>query len=156
MIDTRELILARLAVVCAAVEGVAAVERNRLDASGLARPAVIIHDGDENVLDRGGSEASPSKGNRFSAVQTMLLAPDLEIHFWAEAVQGGPVVALYRNRIVWAVLNDTTLRELVGANGNIAYRSFAMNRPPPEGRERRADLVLQFAYTFRLSDLAGG
>lgn len=153
MADTRELILARLAVVCAAVEGVAAVERNRLDASGMARPSVIIHDGGETAVDQAGGETAAPRAMKFSALQWMTLSPEIELHLWLEDPDSGPKLSLYRNRIVFAVLNDTTLRSLVGSNGNIGFKSFGVNRPRPEERERRADLGIDFTYLLRLSDL---
>jgi len=70
--DTREVLLARLAAVCGAVEGVRAVGRNTLDVAALARPAVIVQDGIEQVRDI-------PKGARYSEVARMELSPGLTV-----------------------------------------------------------------------------
>lgn len=153
MADTRELILARLKAVCEGIEGVSAVERNRLDVSGLSRPAIIIHDGGESELARSSGNTAAPRALKFSAQQWNTMAPELHIHLHAAAAASGELYGLYRNRVLLAVLNDTTLRGLVGSNGNIVFSSFSVNPPAPEGRERRAELNFDFTYLFRLSDL---
>jgi hypothetical protein len=144
MIDQREIILARLAVVCAAVTGIASVVRNRLDVSKLQRPAVVILDGREELLD------VPTGAVR-SEIQRMQLTPVIEIHVRGD---GGPLLSLYRSRLLLAILNDTTLIDTVGKNGTIHYQSAEVAPPTAEGSEYIVHLTIVFQYVFRLSDLA--
>lgn len=139
-------------VVLAGVTGIASAVRDALDAQGLTRPAVILHSGDEEVVS-GDAGATVSKAQRFSQMQNMAMTPAVEIHVFAEATATGAVTAVYRQRIIAAVLNDATLRGYVGSNGNIRYRAFSLDRPAPDARERRAALEIEFTYPFRLSDM---
>lgn len=153
MIDTRELILARLLAVLGSVTGIAAVVRDALDATGLSRPAAIMQSGDEEAI-AGDAGATVARASRFSAMQFMTMTPIVDVYVFADATVTGSVVAAYRTRIIDAVLNDATLRGYVGSNGNIRYRAFALERPSPEARERRASLAIEFTYPFRLADMA--
>lgn len=147
MADIREQILARLAVVCAAVDGVAAVERNRLDVTGLRRPAILVHDGAEQFLDAPNSDS-------YGRVQRVELSPEIELLLRSDAAaEIGPQRSLYRTRIVKAVLSDATLRGLTGASGRIRFDGSSAPRPTPESQEPRLQLDFVFTYTLRLSDL---
>lgn len=151
MTDTRELILARLLVVLDGVTGIASAVRDALDATDLARPAAIMQSGPE---ERMSSDAGPTRAPaRFSAVQLMSMTPNIDIYVFAGAAAFGSVVAIYRNRIIWAVLNDATLRGYVGRNGDIVYSGFDPDPPAPEARERRGRIAIEFIYPFRLADL---
>ncbi len=147
MADARELILARLVTVCGAVEGITAAARNRLDVPGLARPAIIIQDGIEQMLDQ-------PQGARHSELQRIELSPGITI-----IVRGGgpadpgTLLSLFRSRIIAAVLADSELRGLCGSNGRIRYEGCLVAPPDAEAKEYRADLTLVFTYVFRLGDL---
>lgn len=147
MADTRELILARLAAVCAGVAGVSAVVRNRLDVAGLARPAVIVQDAVEQMLDR-------PQGARHSELQRMELSPGLTIVVrGGGSADPGALLSLYRSAILAAVLRDAQLINLCGANGGIRYEGCLVPPPDAEGKEHRIDITLVFTYVLVLSDL---
>lgn len=151
MADQREAILSRLVTVCGAVEGINAVDRNRLDVTEMLRPAVIVLDGSEHMV-----TASPSSGRdaTVSEKQRMELLPQVII-----AVRGngggeaGTLLTLYRNKVLAAILNDTALRASVTTNGGIRYEGCVVPPPDAEAREYRIDLNLVFTYIFSLGDL---
>jgi hypothetical protein len=146
--DVRELILARLAVVCGAVSGVSAVARNRLDVPALARPAVIIQDAIEALLDA-------PQGPRHGELQRIELSPGITVVLrGGGTTEPGALLSLYRSRIVHAVLSDSELQMLTTSNGRIRYEGCLVAQPDAEGKEYRLDLTIVFTYPFRLGDLA--
>jgi len=149
MAEPREAILNRLVAVCAAVPGVQAAVRNRLDAAALRRPAIIVHDGAEQLLDA-------PQGERRSRLQRMELSPGVTVVVRGDdGGEAGALMTLYRSRVLAAVLGDATLIGLVGSNGGIRYESATVAPPDAEAREYRITLELVFTYPFYLSDLAG-
>jgi hypothetical protein len=145
--DVREEILGRLILVATAVTGIVSVERNRLDVPGLRRPAIILHDGAEELID------VPPK-ERQSRIARMTLAPALTIFARIDEVTpAGPLLSGYRSKLVQGVLSDQTLLGLVGTNGAINYHGCLVQPPMPDSREPRMDVTFHFNYVLRLSDL---
>jgi hypothetical protein len=146
--DTREVLLARLVAVCGAVEGVNAVGRNVLDVAALARPAVIVQDGIEQMRDL-------ANGARYSEVGRMELSPAVTVFVRAGGgVDPGGLMSLYRSRVVMAVLTDAELIAATGRNGGIRYEGCTAMAPDAETKEHRIDLNFVFAYAWKLDDLA--
>lgn len=151
MTDQREAILSRLVTVCSGVEGVNAADRNQLDVSEMARPAVIVLDGTETLV-----TAQPTSGRvaTVSEKQRMELHPQIIIALRGNSGgEAGSLLTLYRNRVLAAILNDTALRNSVTTNGSIRYEGCVVPPPDAEAREYRIDLNLVFTYVFSLSDL---
>lgn len=146
--DKREQLLARLVTLCSGVTGIVSARRNALDVPFLERPAVIIQDGGEERLD------GPASDNR-SQVTRIELAPQLWLLVRGSGDEAGPLLSLYRQRILHAVLTDTTLQDLTGTVGGIRYEGCNVPEPSPESKETRLDLNFTFTYTLRLSDLGG-
>jgi hypothetical protein len=146
--DARELILSRLVAVCAAVPGIAECVRNRLDVAALARPAVVILDGSEQLSD------APATGlGEQPQIQRMELSPAMSVHVrGTDTVDGGGLLSLYRSRVLVAVMSDP---ELLGYcwQGKIRFVSAVVAVPSAEAQEYRIDLGLVFTYTWRLEDL---
>jgi hypothetical protein len=149
--DQREAILSRLVAVCGAAEGIVAVGRNRLDVPGLSRPAIIVHDAIEEMRD-----AAPNL--RFSELQRMELSPAITIILRGGSnSEAGPLLSLYRSRIVAAILNDAELRAAVGTTGTIngiRYQGCFVAPPDAEAKEHRIDIHIVFTYAFKIDDLA--
>jgi len=144
--DQREAILSRLVTVCGAVSGVQAAGRNKLDVPGLARPAVIVQDGSEDIID------APTRGSR---VQRMELKPVVVVIVRGDnGAEAGTLLTLYRSRIAAAVLTDSVLLDSV-VDRDIRYEGATVAAPDAEAREYRCDLNFVFTTVFRLSDLAG-
>lgn len=146
MADIREALLARLVAVCVGVDGVKSVARNRLDVAALERPAVVVYDGVETLRDQ-------PLGMRFSELSRVELSPAITVIVRAGSTDPGPLLSLYRSRVVVAVLSDATLRSSVGTNGSIRYEGCVVTPPDAEAKEHRLELSLTFTYAFRLDDL---
>lgn len=148
MADTREVILSRLAALCGSVSGVVAVVRNALDVPSNARPAVIIQDGLETLLN------APDTV-RHSEIQRMELSPGVSVYVRAGgSADPGVLLSRYRSAIVAAVLSDGTLRDACGTTGSISYQGCIVLPPDAEAKEHRIDITLVFVYAFRLGDIA--
>lgn len=148
MAEPRELILTRLVEVCAGVTGVATAMRNVSDIPVTSRPGVIINDGAEEFLDA-------PRGEQLSRVQRVEMSPQILILVRADTgAEAGTLLSLFRNRVVHAVLSDTTLRGYVGKVGGIRFEGSAVEPPSPESKEPRMDINIVFTSTLKLSDLA--
>lgn len=153
MADTREAILARLRLLIESVEGLASngFGRNRDDVSGKARPAIILHDGTEETHDM------PDPPRR-SAVQMIKLVPEFVILVGAATEQVGSLASLLRSRLLFLVLNDSELIDLVGGImgvGDMRYEGCELVTAAGTAREGRMTVHLSFTYPSRVSDLAG-
>jgi hypothetical protein len=146
MSDKRETILAACLRVATAVEGIVAAARNATDVPGLARPAMLIHDGGETFLDK-------AKSERRSRVQTVELAPSIEILVGTDAQNLGSLINLFRARFLKALLDDPELVALLDPSGEIRYEGCTFEPITAESREARMGLSLVFTYPFRVSDL---
>lgn len=148
MAEPRELILSRLVAVCQGVTGVVTAARNRTDVALTQRPGVVINDGAEQLLDA-------PRGEQLSRVQRVELSPQILIMVRSDdGAEAGSLLTLFRNRVVNAVLSDTTLRGYVGTVGSIRYEGCSVDPPTPESKELRMTLDIVFTYTFKLGDLA--
>lgn len=147
MADPGELILVRLPIVCAGVTGITTVASNQSDIPVTARPGIIINDGAVQFLD-----APP--GERLSRVQRVELSPEITILVRADTgTEARALLTLFRNRVVYAVLSDATLRGYVGTVGGIRFEGYVVEPPTPESKEPRTKLDIVFTYVFKLSAL---
>lgn len=144
--DKREAILARLTAVCAGLPGIVSAARNVLDVPSLARPAFVVQDGSEELQD------SPITNNR-SGVGRFELNAQCWLLIRGGANDVGPLMSLFRARLLSAITNDSTLRNLTGTVGGIRYDGCTVSEPTPETKEPRMDLNFTFVYTLAMSDL---
>src|ERR1051326_2765910 len=127
--DRREEILAQLLVIAADLDGVVATARNRPDAMELARPAIILQDGSEALQD------APGDNRNRGRIQRMELSPRLDVHLRiADDTQSGPLLSLYRTRLIKAIVDDETLSGFVGTSGSIRYDGCTVPEPRQIGR----------------------
>jgi len=145
-VDKREQILARLLEICAGISGIAAAARNVLDVSSLVRPAMVVQDGSEEQLDSARSD------NR-SGAQRFELTPQIWLLVRGAPANVGPLMSLYRSRLVYLVATDATLRDLTGTFGGIRYDGCTVSEPTPETKEPRMDVNFTLIYTLAMSDL---
>lgn len=140
--------MARLVTVCAGATGVVTVGRNLTDVPLMARPAVTINGGAEQMV------SSPRPAARFSQVQIMELTPQVLLLVRSDTgPEAGSLMSLFRGRLVNAILADATLRGLVTTNGGIRYEGCNEIEPTPESKEPRLELQFVFTYPLKLSDL---
>lgn len=144
--DTRETILAGCLRVAGAVEGVKAAARNAVDVPGLARPAMLIHDGGETLLDK-------PVGERLSRLQRVEIAPSIVILVDADAGNLGSLLNLFRARFLSDLLSDDALVTLLEPNGEIRYEGCVFEPITADSREGRMELNIVFTYVFRAADL---
>jgi hypothetical protein len=145
--DQREVILSRLVTLCGSIGGVQSVARNRLDVAGLVRPAVVIHDGLEQLLD------APSDMHH-SELQRMELVPLIMVIVrGGGTADPGVLMSSYRSQIVAGILRDSAILAAIGTNGRIRYDGCAVAAPDAEAKEHRIELSVTFRYVFRLGDL---
>jgi hypothetical protein len=151
MIDKREAILVRLRDIIETVPGVKAAGRNRQDVTGKARPAILLHDGDEQTENN--KETAP----RFSAVDKATMTPQLVILAGTTTEQLGTTLNGIRAALLPLVLQDPELINLCGgpnSNSQIRYEGCAVTSEAGEAREGRMECNFAFEYVFKVSDLA--
>ena len=158
MVDMRETILAACLRVAKAVEGMNLAARNVQDV-GLKRPAMLIHDGGETLLDR-------PRAERLSAIQRVDLAPSIVILVGSTADDLGSLLNRFRGRFLADLLADSELKALLingarptgaynlQANNAINYEGCTFEPITAESKEGRMELNIVFTYTFRISDLS--
>lgn len=152
MTDTREQILARLVDVAAAVDGVAAAVRNRTDAPGNIRPAIVIHDMDEKQSQHLPANFETRQPRR-TAIRILEMTPYIAIKVAAGSTDLGTLLNLFRARLVAAVLSDVALQSLIGQHGEIEYAGCATHPLETDSREGTMEVDLTFSYLFRAADL---
>ena len=144
--DKREAILARLVEICAGLTGIVSAARNVLDVPALARPAFVVQDGSEQRLDSATSDNRSGAGRFEMDAQCWLLVR-------GGANDVGPLMSMFRARLLNAITSDATLRSLTGTVGGIRYEGCTVSEPTPETKEPRMDLNFTFIYTLAMSDL---
>lgn len=147
MADIREGIISEGVSISGTIPGVAAVGRNRTDVTGLARPAIVWHDGAEEVVSQPESASD-------SLIQLHEMTPDVEILVGGAPDRVGATANLILARLRYRIVTSTTIRQLIGTNGKIFIQGAALIRPTPESRELRMDCRFTFRYFFRAEDLA--
>lgn len=153
-IDRREQILARCEVLIDTVPGIAITGRNRGDVTGKRRPAIILHDGPEDVVEQ---DAAGDGGARNSLVQRMRMEPQFQIKLQASAEQIGPTANALRVELLKVLFSDDELLDLVGAansrSSRIQYLGGGLTTEEGEQREGTLDVNMALTYVFRLADL---
>jgi hypothetical protein len=146
MTDQREAILERLAVVCSEIEGVTTAARNKLQVADVARPALIVLDGNEDVED-GYGKGKPS-------VSPLVVTMRPEVWLFAGGIPEdiGAAVSAFRALIISAVLTDSQLLALC-KDSDIRYSGCMTNFTA--GQRIEADLALVFVlrYVLRPNEL---
>lgn len=154
MIDRRELVLARCAVLIGQVPGIELGERNRGEVTGKRRPAIILNDGAEEVIERDAGDAS---GSRNSRIQAMRMEPQFLIKYQAAAADAGPRGNELRDALLKTLFSDSELLTLLELDGQrisvIKYLGGGLTTEEGEQRECTFEVNLGLTYIFRLSEL---
>lgn len=142
--DKRELILAQLEVVLAAVLGVDDFKRNDMTVAEGTGTVVLMLDGDEIPDSNGFNRGRPANFPNVVALMPEIYVLSDEL----DPKKAGPALNKMRFRIIHAVLNDPTLKSLAH-DGDIRYEgtqtAFAMGRSmvPEMGMNFTVYFVLQ-------------
>jgi hypothetical protein len=146
MIDIREQILARLAVIVAGLPSIKKVYRNYVDFTEDSLPAAVVLDGDETTNDA--SDASMRPPNRPTLVT---MTP--EIILCRIAPQVGPDISLMRRELVGRVLHDTELNDQIvktGRAGNGTIRYLGCQTDLAWRRSMFGALKVNFDFKYQL------
>lgn len=145
MIDRREAILSRLVEVIEGASVFSRVHRNNPNPTEGRMPAAVVFDADE--------EAAPmpdlSRYREPNAPQLMTMRPEVYVLIATNAANAGPRLSELRSAVYRAVVEDSTLNDLVGGkNGRIALNAcrsqFAV------GRSMQSELRMEFEFTYVL------
>ena len=148
MADIREEILAQLLVIAQGIEGIKYAVRNAQDVPMLTRPAIILHDGHEEL------DTQVGRPDFKGRLQYQTLNPQFYVFFSSNTKDIGTVASLFRQRLLVAVFNDPTLMGLI-VNKQILYQGCTLVPPEvTEARETRLEIELILTYIFRIDDLS--
>lgn len=153
MADTRELILARIAVLCTETAGFLTAVRNRGLLKTEKRPAVILLDGDEfPVLTHGGRQNRARSGREMLLTPSIMqLRPEMYILLPEDRPTNedvGPIVNQKRVDLCKAIAEDAPLRTLCGSNGDIIYNGCATDLKSGSALTGQMRLDFYYNYTF--------
>lgn len=151
MTDRREDILARLFVVLSAVVGIVEKVRNRGDLPSEKRPAIILMDADE-VADR----EMFGRGRPANSPNFVVMSPEIYIVLKNQKPENetlGQSLNEYRAKVIKAVLNDATLINLVGSNGEIRYDVFVTDLGEDRTLTGKARIGISFRYPLKPNEL---
>lgn len=154
MIDRREDVLARCEVLIGQVPGIVITGRNRGEVTGARRPAIIMLDGAEDVVEQDGDNAG---GSRNSRIQRMRMEPQFQIKFQAKAEEVGPTSNALRSALLKVLFSDDQLLTLLDLDGSrisvIKYLGSGLTTDEGEQRECTIEVNMALTYIFRLADL---
>ena len=146
--DKRELILARLIEVAASVTGVVTVTRNSDEISEHKRPAIAVFDSDESA-----DEAAERQDHPGSAPNLVVMTPEVLILLGAAPESVGSALNDLRAKLLKAVLTDSHLIELAGANGRVRYAGCSTHLGHGRSMEGSMGVQFTFAYVLRPEQL---
>lgn len=148
MADRREQILVRLMELGAAVPGIISTHRNSLSVDEEDLPAFVLLDADEEdvVLPPREGRGPPST----YPITMVAYTPEMYL------MDGRPVgdtnvgtsVNVLRASFLKALLNDATLKSIIGPNGSIRYRGCATGLSI--GRSMQGEMSIYVTFTFPL------
>jgi hypothetical protein len=145
MTDARESILQRIVAIAACIEGVRAVSRNVPsigDDEGVAIPAVVILEGDEEA-----AETDPV--NRGSpAPRIIRMYPQIVLYAGDKLADIGITLNTLRSRLINAILIDAELIALTMNHRGARY--VAMESDLAFGRQMMGRMALRFEIPYRM------
>ena len=143
--DKRESILARLALVLAAVDGIEAVFRNRIEIPENKRPAAVILDADETQAD---TQIPEGRGRPIGASPCLMaMTPEIYLLTGDAPASIGTDLNDLRTKVLKAVLQDETLISLC-KDGDITYLGFTTGLASGRSMEGEAGISFQFQYVL--------
>ena len=146
--DVRELILARLLVICQNLDGIKAAYRNKDEIGEDKRPAILIFDAAETTTV--GDQYVPKRGYGPNLVA---MAPQITILLGAGAENVGPALNAFRLKLLKEILVDGALLGLVGTNGQIVYGGCDTDLMRGRSVEGDMQIMITFIYSLLPQDL---
>lgn len=150
--DRREEVLVRLEAIALTIPGVATVARNTIAISDTARPAIVVLDGDEELVrDHGSSGGRGSMGARL-----MDMTPQLFVLVGAKGAEIGPSLSALRVALLAAVETDAALLAIVGSNGFVAYDGLGTDLAAGRTVAGNMQLQIRIRYPLIPAEYRGG
>lgn len=146
--DKREAILARLVDVAASLPAVGTVTRNSDEISEHKRPAIAVFDSDESA-----DEAAERQDHPGRAPNLVEMMPEVLILLGAPPEAVGSALNALRATLVKAVLTDSQLISLTGANGRVRYAGCSTHLGHGRSMEGSMSVQFTFAYVLRPEQL---
>jgi hypothetical protein len=146
--DKREAILARLVEVAAGLDGIATAVRNQDEISERAQPAIAVFDADEAA-----DEAAERQDHPGRAPNLVVMTPEVLILLGAAPESIGTALNALRAKLVKAVLTDSQLIVLAGANGRVRYAGCSTHLGHGRSMEGFMGVHFAFAYVLRPEQL---
>jgi len=142
--DKREAILKRLVEIATGLPGIATAVRNQDEISEHARPAIAVFDADETA-----DERAQQQGHSGRAPNVVEMTPEVLILLGAKPEHVGHALNELRAKLVKAVLTDTQLSTLAGANGRVRYAGCSTHLGHGRSMEGSMGVHFTFAYVLR-------
>lgn len=140
MSDKREDILARIFAIIEGISGITTVARNVDEMPEGSRPCIILIDGDEIRSDT-------SRGHGAQSV-VMVMTPQIAIGVSSTPEDIGSSINAIRAKLLPAILGDSQLTGILGANGKITYDGLAGKLS--QGSLMASDMQLNFSIEYPL------
>jgi hypothetical protein len=145
MTDVREDILARLLEVVAGIPNIRTAQRNNVDITEDALPAVVVFDGDEET-----NGADDRSGRLSPRPYVARMMPEIIVQ---EKHALGSELSVMRREIISLVLNDAVLNEKVGANGAIRYLGCQTDFGWIRSQFNAMNVQFVFQYPLKIEEL---
>lgn len=153
MIDRREEILDQLFTVLTGIEGVVASHRNRAEFETNMRPCIVQLDGSEDV---DLVQAKDRRGGIGLATSVVVLKPEIFVLLKDSKPKNltvGQDLNMFRVRILKAIWDDATLKDLVTSNGSIEYGGCLTDLQTGGTVQGEMQMAVHFSYPLKLSEL---
>jgi hypothetical protein len=136
--DRREQICARLLAIADTIAGVKRTARMQEDVTAASGPWIVLWDGDE----------SRATENRRDQNPTIEMNPAIRIVVEAAAKDVGTTLNGIRLAAIKAIVDDATLKAIVGTNGRVSYDGCTTGIE--KGAKVEGELWLNFAFQYPL------
>lgn len=150
--DRRELVLVRLMAILATVPPIQVVVRNRGELPADKRPAIVLLDADEVAR----LQATQSRGRLIAAPCLVDMTPEIYVVMDAREPPNdliGTDMNTLRIRIVHAIYNDATLKNILSSNGDIRYAGTVTDMASGRSMEGQMHIRMTFTYPLLPSEL---
>lgn len=149
-IDQREAILERVFTLGSGMSGIGIATRNSIDIDDFSLPVFVMLDADEEA-----TLPPPREGRAPPAAAPSIVTMTPEFYLLADGLpeEVGPALNVLRARFLKLVLEDTTLREIVGPNGSVRYQGCSTNLSLGRSQQGEAHIYVSFSYALYPSEL---
>lgn len=154
VIDRRELILARLFVICQSFApdtvSLRRIKRNVTNISGKAGPAIVLMDGNEDAL----HEPTARRAGKVVSVKPFAMLPKIQLFDYGSSEEIGPKLNALRLAMIVRVEDDEELINIGGTSyGLVQYIGCEPEIDTGEKAEGRIDVKFVVNYPLIGSEI---